>query len=102
MLNVSKSQKQVNFEKSRLQSFRFGLPTAEGLKLGIKGYVLAYYKSKLSWDANPMTLYGALVGGPDQWDNYNDDRNDYVANEVACDYNAGFQSALAALKSEVV
>ena len=49
-----------------------------------------------------MTLYGALVGGPDQWDNYNDDRNDYVANEVACDYNAGFQSALAALKSEVV
>ena len=46
--------------------------------------------------ANPFTLYGALVGGPDEWDNYVDDRNDYVANEVACDYNAGFQSALAA------
>ena len=46
---------------------------------------------------NPFILYGALVGGPDEWDNYVDDRNDYVANEVACDYNAGFQSSLAIL-----
>jgi hypothetical protein len=37
------------------------------------------------------------VGGPDQNDNYVDDRSDYVHNEVATDYNAGFQSALAAL-----
>nr|AGP76406.1 endo-beta-1,4-glucanase 1 [Globitermes sulphureus] len=42
-------------------------------------------------------LSGALVGGPDQNDNYVDDRSDYVHNEVATDYNAGFQSALAAL-----
>ena len=48
---------------------------------------------------NPNILYGALVGGPDQWDNWNDDRHDYRANEVAVDYNAGFQSALAALIS---
>lgn len=41
------------------------------------------------------TLYGALVGGPDSWDNYNDSVSDYVANEVACDYNAGFTGALA-------
>ncbi|XP_071479249.1 uncharacterized protein [Diadema antillarum] len=47
---------------------------------------------------NPQTLYGALVGGPDQWDNYVDDRAAYEHNNVACDYNAGFQSALAALK----
>ena len=47
--------------------------------------------------ANPQTLYGALVGGPDQSDNYNDDRNDYISNEVATDYNAGFQSAVAYL-----
>ncbi|KAA0200411.1 Glycosyl Hydrolase 9 [Hyalella azteca] len=45
---------------------------------------------------NPQTLYGALVGGPDQNDNYVDDRNDYVQNEVACDYNAGLTGALAA------
>nr|AGP76425.1 endo-beta-1,4-glucanase 2 [Pericapritermes sp. PpEG2] len=40
---------------------------------------------------------GALVGGPDENDNYVDDRSDYVDNEVATDYNAGFQSAVAAL-----
>jgi len=48
-------------------------------------------------DPNYNVLSGALVGGPDQNDNYVDDRSDYVHNEVATDYNAGFQSALAAL-----
>ncbi|XP_037094013.1 endoglucanase 15-like [Pollicipes pollicipes] len=58
-----------------------------------------------SWDQlnspnpNPQVLYGALVGGPDINDNYADDRNDYVKNEVACDYNAGFQSAIAGVLS---
>ena len=37
------------------------------------------------------------MGGPDENDNYVDDRSDYVKNEVADDYNAGFQSAVAAL-----
>ncbi|KAG4076480.1 hypothetical protein HA402_014444 [Bradysia odoriphaga] len=46
---------------------------------------------------NPQILYGALVGGPDINDGYEDDRSDYVRNEVALDYNAGFQSALASL-----
>lgn len=44
---------------------------------------------------NPHTLFGALVGGPGQNDQYSDDRNNYINNEVACDYNAGFQSAVA-------
>lgn len=43
------------------------------------------------------TLFGALVGGPDSNDNYTDDRNNYINNEVACDYNAGFTGALAKL-----
>ncbi|XP_052821138.1 endoglucanase E-4-like [Mya arenaria] len=46
---------------------------------------------------NPNVLIGGLVGGPDQGDNYDDRRDDYVKNEVACDYNAGFQGALAGL-----
>ncbi|MBR2523123.1 MAG: glycoside hydrolase family 9 protein [Clostridiales bacterium] len=46
------------------------------------------------------TLYGALVGGPDQSDGYADDVNDYTKNEVACDYNAGFTGLLAAMYSE--
>jgi endoglucanase len=46
---------------------------------------------------NRHILYGALVGGPDLEDRYQDDRSDYVKNEVALDYNGGFQGALAAL-----
>lgn len=42
-------------------------------------------------------LFGALVGGPDDQDNYTDSRSDYVLNEVATDYNAGFTGALARL-----
>jgi hypothetical protein len=46
---------------------------------------------------NRHVLYGALVGGPaspDDFD-YSDDRGDWIANEVACDYNAGFTASLA-------
>ncbi|CAN0576549.1 unnamed protein product [Ectocarpus sp. 12 AP-2014] len=46
---------------------------------------------------NLYTLTGALVGGPDVNGNYNDERTDYVQNEVATDYNAGFTGALAGL-----
>ena len=46
---------------------------------------------------NPHILTGALVGGPDQTDKYEDKREDYVHNEVACDYNAALTGALAAL-----
>nr|XP_002742455.1 PREDICTED: endoglucanase-like [Saccoglossus kowalevskii] len=59
------------------------------------------YPEKCGWqehsspDPNPQIAYGALIGGPDENDNFVDDRTDYRSNEVACDYNAGFQSALA-------
>jgi len=39
-----------------------------------------------------------MVGGPGEWDDYTDSCPDYVHNEVATDYNAGFTSAVAALK----
>lgn len=45
-------------------------------------------------------LYGALVGGPDKSDGYKDDVGDYVLNEVADDYNAGFTGALARMYQE--
>jgi endoglucanase len=46
---------------------------------------------------NPQVLYGALVGGPAGPGDatYKDERDDYVTNEVANDYNAGFTGALA-------
>jgi len=47
---------------------------------------------------NPQILYGALVSGPDENDNYKDLREEYIYNEVTLDYNAGFQSAVAGLK----
>jgi endoglucanase len=46
-------------------------------------------------------LYGALVGGPKSPDDaYADDRGDFVMNEVATDYNAGFTGAVARLAGE--
>jgi hypothetical protein len=44
-----------------------------------------------------IKITGALVGGPDQSDNYPDLRPDYQRSEVALDYNAGFTGAAAAL-----
>ena len=52
--------------------------------------------SPCGWDninnpgPSPQILKGALVGGPDVNDNYAD-------NHVGCDFNAGFQSALAGI-----
>jgi hypothetical protein len=42
-------------------------------------------------------LWGALVGGPDATDGHTDDTTDFVGNEVAVDYSAGFVGALAGL-----
>lgn len=42
-------------------------------------------------------LYGAVVGGPAADIDYVEDRGNYVLNEVATDYNAGFTSATAIL-----
>jgi hypothetical protein len=42
-------------------------------------------------------LWGALVGGPSSSDQPDDVTTDFVLNEVAVDYNAGFVGALAAL-----
>lgn len=45
-------------------------------------------------DENRHILYGALVGGPKQDGSYEDDRQNYINNEVADDYNAGFTAIL--------
>ena len=48
---------------------------------------------------NAHVLWGALIGGPDRNDNLGEDGcADFVRSEVATDYNAGFTSALAAMK----
>ena len=45
-------------------------------------------------------LIGALVGGPDGEENWSDDRNDWVRNEVGVSYNAGLTGALAKMYAE--
>ncbi|MBE6843086.1 MAG: glycoside hydrolase [Ruminococcus sp.] len=45
-------------------------------------------------------LYGALVGGPTEAGVYEDDRNNYINNEVATDYNAGFTALMCKLIGE--
>jgi endoglucanase len=47
---------------------------------------------------NPQVLLGALVGGPDANDAFEDKRSDYIRGEVAIDYSSGFTGTLAALK----
>lgn len=44
---------------------------------------------------NPHELTGALVGGPDENDEYEDVRSNFTMNRVSVIANAGFQSALA-------
>lgn len=63
--------------------------------------------SHASWnnaEAKPTTsrhtLYGALVGGPEQNGSYVDDRGNYINNEVATDYNAGFTAMLCKMVSK--
>ncbi len=60
-----------------------------------------------SWNnalANPVNnrhiLYGALAGGPTEKGEYEDDRQNHINNEVACDYNAGFTGLLAKMVDE--
>lgn len=51
---------------------------------------------------NRHVLYGALVGGPQSAsdNDYEDARGNFVTNEVALDYNAGFTGAVARMVSE--
>ena len=44
---------------------------------------------------NPWVLHGAMVGGPDDTDCWNDDRCNWERNEVALDYNAPLPGLLA-------
>ena len=45
-------------------------------------------------------LTGALVGGPDEQDQWQDERNDWIKNEVGVSYNAGLTGALAKMYAE--
>lgn len=52
-----------------------------------------------SGSPNPNVLVGAIVGGPDNKDNFADDRNNYQQSEPATYINAPFVGALAFFSS---
>jgi hypothetical protein len=51
-------------------------------------------------DPNPNVIVGALVGGPDENDNFSDGRQDWMHTEVGCDYNSILQGVMAAFVSK--
>jgi len=98
--NVAFTKSQIDYmlgDNPNKQSFVVGY----GPNSPINPHHRAAHHSTTNDINNPVNnlylLTGALVGGPGQDDSYVDDRSDYIKNEVATDYNAGFVGALAAL-----
>ncbi|KDP45582.1 hypothetical protein JCGZ_17189 [Jatropha curcas] len=60
--------------------------------IGCDGGFQPYYYSS---SPNPNVLTGAIVGGPDQSDNFSDERSDYSHSEPATYINAAFVGPLA-------
>ncbi|KAJ8568309.1 hypothetical protein K7X08_027842 [Anisodus acutangulus] len=58
------------------------------------------FQSLNSGSPNPNVLVGAIVGGPDSRDNFEDDRNNYQQSEPATYINAPLVWALAFLSAE--
>lgn len=58
------------------------------------------FQSLNSGSPNPNVLVGAIVGGPDSRDNFEDDRNNYQQSEPATYINAPLVGALAFLSAE--
>ena len=105
--NASRIQTYYNFAQDQIEYIMGDNPMGIPYQVGIdpNGPKNPHHRTAHgSWSNNindPVDnrhlLIGALVGGPGSGDSYVDDRTNYVANEVAVDYNAGFTSALARL-----
>ncbi len=108
-LNPALKDSYIEFAKSQIDYILGDNPRGSSYVVGygvnppINPHHRAAHNSKTNDINNPVNnefiLEGALVGGPKSADDfdYADDRTDYVANEVATDYNAGFTGALAGL-----
>jgi endoglucanase len=89
-------ESQVNYALgSTGRSFEVGFGTNSPKNPHHRGAQSSWSDKKEIPNYHRHVLYGALVGGPGSNDSYKDDVEDFVSNEVACDYNAGFVGALA-------
>ncbi len=104
VLKDSKTQAQVDFYEDQID---YALGVNPDNRSFVVGYgenppLNAHHRTAHgSWkndlaipDNNRHVLYGALVGGPNQDGSYEDDRQNFINNEVATDYNAGFTALL--------
>ncbi|WP_192772217.1 glycoside hydrolase family 9 protein [Plantactinospora soyae] len=96
--------RQINYalgDNPRNSSYQIGFGTNSPRNPHHRTAHGSWWDSQQVPEATRHVLYGALVGGPSSPnDAYTDSRADYVMNEVATDYNAGFTSALARLHTE--
>ena len=108
--DAERASRYVNFAESQLRYILGANPAQRSFVVGFGNQPPTrphHRTSHGSWlndinlpAAQRHVLYGALVGGPDRNDQYSDVRSDYVKNEVATDYNAGFTGALARMYRE--
>ncbi|WP_132702569.1 glycoside hydrolase family 9 protein [Reinekea marinisedimentorum] len=105
---ASKADTYYNFAVSQMEYLLGDNPKGISYQIGYSDYypVKPHHRTAHGAWANSISsnptdnrhiLVGALVGGPDSNDDYEDDRSDYYLNEVTTDYNAGFTGAAARL-----
>lgn len=106
-ISAERQQRYYRFARSQLEYLLGNNPTGMSYQIGYSNHspINPHHRgSHGSWSnnirepaVNRHPLIGALVGGPWLEDEYDDNRENYLANETATDYNAGFTSALARL-----
>ena len=85
----SKYPKQLHHRGSSIPSIK-----VHPAKVGCNGGLSDYYNSP---NPNPNTHVGAIVGGPDSNDRFNDARSDYSHTEPTTYMNAAFVASVSAL-----
>lgn len=85
----SKYPKQLHHRASSIPSIK-----VHPAKVGCNGGLSDYYNSP---NPNPNTHVGAIVGGPDSNDHFNDARSDYSHTEPTTYMNAAFVASVSAL-----
>ncbi|WP_370978234.1 glycoside hydrolase family 9 protein [Agaribacterium sp. ZY112] len=106
-ISLSKAQNYYDFAVGQMEYIMGDNPAGHSFQIGMSdnGPKNPHHRGAHGTWADSLTvpaesrhlLVGALVGGPGTGDAYSDDRGDYIANEVATDYNSGFTGALARL-----
>lgn len=101
---INQDDRYLDFAKSQVDYILGNNPRNMSYLIGFTGFGNSFPSSPHHRGANPglqgsaeHELTGALVGGPDKYDNFSDDPGAYEYTEVALDYNASFVSAVSGI-----